>query len=57
MIGYQTTATSERDGGVQIGNGVMIETGAVVEAKSIGDGCVIEVNARIGKGAVLGKVR
>jgi len=57
VIGYQSTPTSERDVGVHIGNGVMIETGAVVEAKSVGDGCVIEVNARIGKNAVLGKVR
>ena len=42
---------------MQIGNGVVVEAGAVVEAKIVGDGCVIEVNARIGKGAVLGKVR
>lgn len=28
----------------------------MVEAKIVGEGCVIEVNARIGKGAVLGKV-
>lgn len=34
----------------------MVEVGAVVEAKRIGDGCVIEINTRIGKGAVLGKV-
>jgi len=41
--------------GVRIGNGVVIEVGAVIEARSIGDGCLIEVNARIGKYAVLGK--
>ena len=57
MIGYQSALHNERDGGVQIGNGVTIETGAVVEAENVGDGCVIEVNARIGKHAILGKVR
>ena len=39
-----------------IDNGVVVEVGAVVEAKRIGEGCVIEVNAKIGKGAVVGKV-
>lgn len=43
--------------GLVVGNGVVIETGAVVEAKSVGDGCLLEVGSRIGKGAVLGKVR
>jgi hypothetical protein len=27
-----------------------------VEARIVGEGCVVEVNAKIGKGAVLGKV-
>jgi predicted protein tyrosine phosphatase len=40
-----------------IDNGVIVEVGAMVEAKRIGEGCVIEVNAKIGKGAVVGKVR
>lgn len=40
-----------------IENGVMIEVGALVEAKNIGEGCVIEINAKIGKGSVLGKAR
>lgn len=39
-----------------IQNGVVIEVGAVVEAKTVGEGTVIEVQAKIGKGAVLGKV-
>ncbi|KAG9248903.1 trimeric LpxA-like protein [Calycina marina] len=59
ITGYQSAipdAEKERGGGgVVIGNGVVIEVGAVVEAKEVGDGCVIEVNARIGKGAVLGE--
>ena len=47
---------AEGEGNVIIGDGVVIEAGAVVEAKSIGDGTVIEAKARIGKGAVIGKV-
>jgi dynactin-6 len=41
---------------VFIENGVVIETGAVVEARKIGEGSVVEVNARIGRGAIVGKV-
>ena len=37
-------------------DGVIVEVGAVIEGKRINDGCHIEVNAKIGKGAVLGKV-
>lgn len=47
---------SDGDGDVVIGDGVNIEPGAVVEAKSIGDWTVIEAKAKIGKGAVIGKV-
>lgn len=43
--------------GTVLENGVVVELGAVVEAKRIGEGTLIEVNARVGKGAVLGKVR
>ncbi len=39
-----------------IENGVVVEVGAIVEAHRVGEGSVIEVNARIGRGAVLGKV-
>lgn len=39
-----------------IDNGVVVEVGAVVEGKRIGEGSVIEVNAKVGKGVVLGKV-
>lgn len=39
-----------------IGRAVVIEVGATVEAREIGDGCLIEVNSIVGKGAVLGKV-
>lgn len=35
----------------------MIEVGATVEARRVGEGSVIEVNAKVGKGAILGKAR
>jgi dynactin-6 len=57
QIGYQSAPSEGEREGVVIENGVMVEVGAVVEAKRVGEGCVIEMNAKIGKGAVLGKVR
>ncbi|RDL39654.1 uncharacterized protein BP5553_03994 [Venustampulla echinocandica] len=56
MIGLQSEATGNENEGVLIENGVVVEVGATVEALSIGEGCLIEINARIGKGAVLGKL-
>lgn len=47
---------TEGEGNVIIGDGVLIEAGATIEAKSIGDGTVIEAKAKIGKGAMIGKV-
>jgi NDP-sugar pyrophosphorylase family protein len=47
----------EGEGNVIVGDGVTIEAGAVVEAKCVGDGTVIEAKVKIGKGAVIGKVR
>ena len=35
---------------------VVLEVGAVVEAKRVGEGSIIEINATVGKGAVIGKV-
>ena len=40
---------------IAIGDGVSIESGAAIEARKIGDHCTIEVNAKVGRGAVLGK--
>lgn len=57
IIGLQSEASGKENEGVLIENGVVVEVGATVEAMSIGEGCLIEINARIGKGAVLGKVR
>jgi len=51
----QTLNTQPNWEGTDIGNGVIIEVGATVEARRIGEGCVIEINAKVGKGAVLGK--
>jgi dynactin-6 len=55
-IGVQSEPAEDERDGVVIDNGVVVEVGAVVEGKRIGEGCVIEVNAKIGKGVVLGKV-
>jgi len=40
---------------VIIEDGVTLEVGAVVEAKRVGQGSVIEINAKVGKGATVGK--
>lgn len=55
-VGLQSEPAEDGREGVVIDNGVIVEVGAVVEAKRVGEGCVIEVNAKIGKGAVVGKV-
>ncbi|KAK3634440.1 hypothetical protein LTR56_015319 [Elasticomyces elasticus] len=53
---YERALVGTVDGGdVTIGEYVNIETGAVVEAKSVGDGTTVEVNAVVGKSAVLGR--
>ena len=57
QIGLQSPPLLEQKDGVVIEKGVLIEVGAVVEAKHIGEGSVIEINAKVGKGAVVGKVR
>ncbi|RKF66795.1 Dynactin subunit 6 [Golovinomyces cichoracearum] len=56
-IGLQSEPHQVEANSIVIGDGVVIETGAIVEASIIGDGSVIEVNSKIGKGAILGKVR
>ena len=42
--------------GVILEKNVTVEAGAMVEAKFVGEGTTIELGARIGKGAILGKV-
>lgn len=49
------TAEGVGGGDVSIGDYVNIESGALVEAKSVGDGSTVEVNAMIREGAVLGE--
>ena len=45
-----------RDGAdLTIAEGVSIESGAVVEARSVGEHTTVEVKAKIGKGAVVGR--
>jgi dynactin-6 len=56
QIGIQTGDEDGEEEGVRLDNGIVVEVGAVIEARRIGEGCLIEVNARIGRGAVLGKV-
>jgi dynactin 6 len=46
---------SEEGYDIVIGDGVNLESGAIVEARRIGDHSTIGVNSKIGRGAVLGK--
>jgi dynactin-6 len=55
-VGLQSVSNDQPEG-VVIEDYVIIEVGAVVEAKRVGEGSVIEINAKVGKGAVVGKVR
>jgi dynactin-6 len=54
-IGLQTASDAQPDG-VIIEDCVVVEVGAVVEAQRVGEGSLIEINARVGKGALIGKV-
>lgn len=55
-VGLQSPSEDQSEG-VNIGDCVVIEVGAIVEARQVGEGSIIEINARVGKGAVIGKVR
>jgi len=48
---------SDDKGSITLGSNVIIETGAMIEAESIGDSTIVEAFAKIGKGAIIGKVR
>lgn len=56
-IGLQSEPEAVDSYHVVIENGVVVETGAIVEALIVGEGSIIEVNSKIGRGAILGKVR
>ena len=53
-IGFLSPTSSDDSATLSIGEGVVIESGAVVEAASVGDYTIIEARAKIGKGAVIG---
>ncbi|KAF2401046.1 hypothetical protein EJ06DRAFT_493694 [Trichodelitschia bisporula] len=50
-----TEGEEEDARGVRLGPNVVIETGAVVEAREVGEGSMIESFARVGVGARIGK--
>lgn len=56
-VGLIAESSASEDAAVTIEENVSIESGAVVEAVRIGTGSVVEVNARLGPRATVGKVR
>ena len=54
-VGLQSASDNQSEG-VIVEDYVVVEVGAIVEAKRVGEGSLIEVNARLGKGSVVGKV-
>jgi dynactin-6 len=54
-VGLQSPSNDQPEG-VVIEDCVVVEVGAIVEAKRVGEGTIVEINARVGKGAVIGKV-
>jgi dynactin-6 len=53
IIGFGEAGSEEAD--LVIGEGVSIESGAVVEARKVGDHCTLGINCKVEKGAVLGR--
>ncbi|KAF2200313.1 trimeric LpxA-like protein, partial [Delitschia confertaspora ATCC 74209] len=45
----------ERREGAWLGRNVVVETGAIVEAREVGEGTVVEAGGRVGSGVVVGK--
>lgn len=54
-VGLQAPSPSQPEG-VTLEDFVVLEVGAVVEAKRVGEGSIIDINAKVGRGAVVGKV-
>lgn len=48
---------SDKEKKITLGSNVVIESGAVVAAESVGENTIIEAFARVGEGATVGKVR
>ena len=56
MLTPPTSTQAENEpAGVSLAPGVLIESGATVEAASIGAYTIIEAGAKVGKGAVIGE--
>lgn len=61
-MGLLASGAAEDDGGdhpaegVVIDERVLVEIGAQVEAARVGSGTILGVNARVGRGVVLGQV-
>jgi dynactin-6 len=47
---------SEKEKKITLGSNVVIESGAVVEAETVGENTIIEAFAKVGEGAIVGKV-
>ena len=54
LLTPRATANPNHNSGVALGRHVFVESGAIVEAASIGDYTVVEVGAKIGQGAKVG---
>jgi dynactin-6 len=54
-VGLQSPLPEQPEG-VLLGDYVIVEIGAVVEARRVGEGSILETNSKVCKGAVLGKV-
>ncbi|KAI5859075.1 trimeric LpxA-like protein [Tricharina praecox] len=51
ILNERTQITPSDSTGITIDDHVVVETNAVVEARSLGEGCTVEVGAKIGKRA------
>lgn len=56
-VGLITGSANHDGAAVTLEDHVSVETGAVVEAMRVGTGSVVEINARLGPRAVVGKVK
>ncbi|KAK3053993.1 hypothetical protein LTR09_004769 [Extremus antarcticus] len=54
VVGLSSEPDDE-DSNITIGSDVSIESGAVIQARKVGDNCTLGTNCKVGKGVVLGK--
>lgn len=57
IINERATIAAPDAVGLTIHDGVVVETNAVIEARLLGEDSTIEVGAKVGKRAIIGKVR